>query len=260
MKYTFLPFLVIPFIYGSEPSFFLEDAVVLDYEDFVLVDSSQPTYSDIDPSNAETVESYNLQSKLPASEKDKSLSFELWLNSIEKYYAGRKKENIQLLAIGSGNGVDADFLASKGFSIERTDAAQGFVDLQKKSGHKATLFNILTDEFPQPYDMIIMPTVLNEIEVKNWPLVIEKIKKILRPNDALALSFIYRNDTLTTETITKKNCGRFHFHYMEQPEIIAFLNKMNLAIVSTSERLGIIGFIARKKLEGPLTLHTGHRN
>lgn len=46
-------------------------------------------------------------------------------------------EDARIIEIGSGSGKDADYMESQGFSIERTDASQGFIDFLRSRGHEA---------------------------------------------------------------------------------------------------------------------------
>lgn len=53
-----------------------------------------------------------------------------------------------ILEIGSGTGRDAQYMEDRGFTVSRTDAVQGFVDLLVRQDHTALLLNVLDDTIP----------------------------------------------------------------------------------------------------------------
>lgn len=65
----------------------------------------------------------------------------------------------RIIEVGVGHGKDSDYLESKGFTVERTDASSSFVEYQKKNGHDAHLLNVLTDTIDGPYDLVIADAV-----------------------------------------------------------------------------------------------------
>ncbi len=218
-------------------------------EDFEFIDE------DISKShhlkNDSNITSYNksietwIKEKPTILQKNQEPDFKIWLEMIEKYYGGRKKEKISIIEVGSGSGENADFLETKGFQIERTDAAEKFVELQKTKGSNAQVFNVLKNEFKQCYGMIILPCILNEIPQKHWKPVLEKVKNYLVKNDgALALSLRY-SPTGSSEEMVTKNGNDFNFYYKSREEIFDFLKETNFTICMQCETEKLIGFVLR---------------
>lgn len=241
---------------NPSPLSFLEDAVIIPssscaYEDFEFI-TDEDVAESLNPENDCNIASYNLSLKQWVKEKPTMLqknqepAFRIWLEMIERYYAGREKKDIRIIEIGSGSGRNADFLEAKGFCVERTDAAEKFIELQKTKGCDAQLFNVLKDDFKQSYGMIIAPCILNQIPHKDWKPVLEKIKKcLLKKDGALALSLKYHTTGLSEEKIINEG-NTFYFYYKSREEICDFLKEMNFTICMQCEvEKKCIGFILR---------------
>jgi 2-polyprenyl-3-methyl-5-hydroxy-6-metoxy-1,4-benzoquinol methylase len=94
----------------------------------------------------------------------------------------------RIIEIGSAFGRDAAYVASKNFAVECTDAAPGFVDELRARGFRATLFNVLTDDFDGAYDLILANAVLLHFDRAQMPRVLAKARAALNPDRRLAFS------------------------------------------------------------------------
>lgn len=97
-------------------------------------------------------------------------------------------EHGRVLELGSGHGRDADYIESRGFVVERTDAANSFVEYMMRNGKKARLLNALTDYFGTGYDMIYANAVLLHFTPEQFIQVIKKAYLSLRQDGVLAFS------------------------------------------------------------------------
>lgn len=59
-----------------------------------------------------------------------------------------------LLEIGSATGRDADLLEDRGYTVQRTDAANAFVSLLRQRGLRADRLNVLTEDVRGTWDVI----------------------------------------------------------------------------------------------------------
>jgi predicted TPR repeat methyltransferase len=96
--------------------------------------------------------------------------------------------NAVILELGSAHGRDADYIESRGFVINRTDAAQSFVNYMESRGHKAQLLNALTADYGGPYDMVYANAVLVHFTHKECGDVLQRTKKALKPNGLFSFS------------------------------------------------------------------------
>src|SRR5262245_28439014 len=79
-------------------------------------------------------------------------------------FRGRLPPGASILEIGSGPGWDADYLEALGFTVRRTDAAEGFVALQRARGKTAEMLNLITDDLGGPYDGVLILYVLQHLD------------------------------------------------------------------------------------------------
>ena len=96
--------------------------------------------------------------------------------------------NAKLLELGSAFGRDAAYIASKGYSIECTDAAENFVSYLRDKGFHARLFNAITDELDDEYDLILASAVMLHFIREELALALRKLCASLNPRGRLAIS------------------------------------------------------------------------
>lgn len=97
-----------------------------------------------------------------------------------------KKDTI--LEIGSAFGRDANYIESKGFIVQRSDATKAFVSLLRKSGKKARILNVLTDDLGDSYGMVFANAVFLHFKPAELNDVLTKIYKSLRSSGVLAFA------------------------------------------------------------------------
>jgi predicted TPR repeat methyltransferase len=136
--------------------------------------------------NDATLQSYNdhIQEYVDGTPKTVEGDFKAWIDQALDLIP----QGSSMLELGSGFGRDADYIESKGFKVNRTDAAQGFVDLMAQQGHHAQLLNVITDEFGENLDMIFANAVLLHLSPGQTEKVIAKAYKSLKPGGVFAFS------------------------------------------------------------------------
>jgi 2-polyprenyl-3-methyl-5-hydroxy-6-metoxy-1,4-benzoquinol methylase len=128
--------------------------------------------------------------------------------------------NAKTLEIGSGPGVDADFVESLGATVRRTDATKAFLEIQAARGKHGELLNVLTDDLGGPYDAILALCVLIHVDREEIDRVLGKIAHALRPNGAFLVS-LREGDG---ETI-----GNYHTVYWRREDFASRLAAAGLA-------------------------------
>jgi 2-polyprenyl-3-methyl-5-hydroxy-6-metoxy-1,4-benzoquinol methylase len=96
--------------------------------------------------------------------------------------------NAKILEIGSGPGIEADFVESLGAAVRRTDATRAFLELQAARGKQGELLNVLTDDLGGPYDALLALCVLIHIDRGEIDGVLRKIAQAIRPNGGFLVS------------------------------------------------------------------------
>lgn len=98
------------------------------------------------------------------------------------------KHDATIIEIGSAFGKTANYIESKGFKVERTDAAKGFVDYMKEQGKLAKTFNLIKDRFTHPYDMVYAEAVLLHFTRKETREAVSKIFDALKDDGRFVFS------------------------------------------------------------------------
>jgi predicted TPR repeat methyltransferase len=132
------------------------------------------------------------------------------------------KSPAKILEIGVGRGKDADYLESKGFMVDRTDASESFVDFQKQNGHDARVLNILTDGIDSQYDMILADAVWLHFNPEEAKLASKKVRDALTNDGFFAFSVKQGDGEELTDR--KLNSTRY-FCYWQEAEIRLLLEE-----------------------------------
>lgn len=112
-------------------------------------------------------------------------------------FRARLPAGASVLEIGSGPGWDADYLEAHGIKVRRTDAADGFVALQRDRGKIAEVVNLITDDLGGPYDGVLILYVLQHLDRGVIDAAIAKLADCLRPGGSVLLSFVEGTDAHT---------------------------------------------------------------
>lgn len=95
----------------------------------------------------------------------------------------------QVLEVGSGAGVDADFLETVlGRRVRRTDATEAFIQLQAERGRSVDKLDLLSDPLGGPYAAVVALCVLIHIAHDALPDVLSRIHDSLAPSGVFLVS------------------------------------------------------------------------
>lgn len=155
----------------------------------------------------------------------------------------------RILEIGSANGRDADYIESRGYTVERTDAVTGFVELLQLHGHQARRLNALTDDFGGPYELIFADAVFVHFTSFELMRILASVRRSLSPNGLLAFSL--KEGDGSELKIIKLTAPRF-FQYWKEDAMHALLAECGYKVVSFKKFRGNDGqnrlqFIAKAK-------------
>jgi cyclopropane fatty-acyl-phospholipid synthase-like methyltransferase len=94
-----------------------------------------------------------------------------------------KKENKQsLLEIGAGTGKDSKFFMENGLKVNSVDLSSEMVKLCVEKGIEAQQLDFYNlSSLNKTFDAVWAMNCLLHVEKKNLPLVLEEIKKVLKP-------------------------------------------------------------------------------
>jgi SAM-dependent methyltransferase len=168
--------------------------------------------------NATTIKTYeaHVNEYLQGTPQVVSGELKAW---IERNLA-KLKQNAKIFEIGSGTGKDADYIESKGFSVQRSDATKAFVKFLKDKGHEAKVFNAISDAFPGSYDMIFADAVLLHFNRDETKQVAAKVFQALNPNGRFVFN-LKRGDG--DELVSNKLHDPRYFCFWQPDEITKLL-------------------------------------
>lgn len=169
--------------------------------------------------NDQTLDSYtqHVDEYIAGTPQAPSGEFLKWMNAALSCIP----EGGTILELGSAFGRDSALMESRGYRVDRTDAAQGFVDYLQGNGLKARKLNALTDEFSGPYDMIFANAVLLHFTPKETEKVVRKAHSALTDSGVFAFSLKEGNDTAAWSN-EKLDAPRY-FHYWSRARILELL-------------------------------------
>lgn len=171
--------------------------------------------------NAQTIDAYNksVDAYVQSTPPKVDGHIKTWLDDCIKTL----KPISKILEIGVGHGKDADYIESKGFLVERTDASSSFVDYQKSKGHDAKILNILTDNIIKKYDMVLADAVWLHFTPEEAKMATAKVLNALNPNGIFAFSVKEGEGTELTDR--KLNHTRY-FCYWNETDIKKLLQEV----------------------------------
>jgi len=159
-------------------------------------------------------------------------------------------KNAKILEIGSGFGMDAEYMKAQGYDIECSDAVPNFVEILKKKGLHARLLNVLKDPIEGSYDMVFADAVLLHFDQQETIQVIRKIRSALRDDGILAVR-VKQGDGETWSD-AKLGAPRY-FHYWQSEDLQQMIVECGFETLDLSRgysghnKANWIGVIARKR-------------
>lgn len=131
-----------------------------------------------------------------------------------------------ILEIGSASGIDAKFIEEQGYRVEKTDATEKFVSILQRDDPSAHALNVITDEIPGTYDLILANAVLLHFTEKDAEIAVQKIHDALNAKGVFALTLKEGVGEFWQEN--KEMPPRF-FRYWTKESITEFLRTVGFA-------------------------------
>lgn len=142
--------------------------------------------------NQETIEAYNFSWSQYQRNRDQDIPQDVlqehynrldWLvNNIDK--------SASILEIGSGAGDDALYLQSLGYRINCSEASLSAINLLNNKGLSVQKLNILTDEIPDNYQLILALSVVAHFNPEELQLACNKIFEALNSSGRFSFTTV----------------------------------------------------------------------
>lgn len=120
----------------------------------------------------------------------------------------------RILEVGSGFGRDAEYIRSRGYDLECSDAVPNFVSLLQQKGFTARPLNLLTDPIDPGYDLIIADAVLLHFTAEEAAFVAQKVHQALNPRGIFAVRMKRGDGPVWSD----EKLGEPRYFYYWQPE------------------------------------------
>lgn len=192
--------------------------------------------------NFPTLQTYNqaVQAYVDGTPQEVSGSVKEWID----HTLNQIPRDARILEIGSGFGRDAQYMVNAGYQVERSDAAQGFVDLLRAKGHRDTkLFNVLTDPYDGSYDLVFANAVFLHFTRQELPEVLHKTYSALNQNGILSFSVKLGDDE---EWTNEKVDAPRYFCYWQKEELERLVKEAGFEMVSGNSDGKFIQIIAKR--------------
>ena len=129
---------------------------------------------DFKDGNRKTIEAYDFRwSQYQIGDDDIDLPQEYY-DELDWLVAGVDK-SAKIFEIGSGPGRDALYWQSRGYHVDCSEAAPAAVKVLKERGLSAQKLNVLTDELPHGYQLILALGVVPHFSPRQLQLACDKI-------------------------------------------------------------------------------------
>ncbi|MFV0485026.1 MAG: methyltransferase domain-containing protein [Candidatus Saccharimonadales bacterium] len=147
-------------------------------------------------------------------------------------------KNGNLFEVGSGYGRDAIYIRSKGYNIQVSDAVDSFITRLQRDDFAPVKFNLITDEFTEKWQYILVNAVLVHFTKSDVVLAIKKIYDALEPSGIFAFSLKQRaggGEDWKTDIAGEKR----YFSYWDIGEINQVVEDAGFEIVHIKQVGGI---------------------
>lgn len=94
----------------------------------------------------------------------------------------------EVLEIGSGPGLEAQYLEQRGLRVHRSDATPAFVERLRRAGHQARILDVRRDHLGGPFDAVLANAVLLHLDRAEMDRALRACLAATRPDGAFALT------------------------------------------------------------------------
>lgn len=149
----------------------------------------------------------------------------------------------EILEIGSGTGRDSDYIARKGYYPYRSDACLSAVAYIKSTGRSCGIFNVVTDNLYEKYDLILANAVFLHLTGGQFCQAIRKCANALTHDGRLAFTLKVGSGE---DWVTSKMTQPRYFHYWQATDVFAHLHDIGFTNINIVEAEGWLHVIASK--------------
>lgn len=149
----------------------------------------------------------------------------------------------KIFEIGSGTGRDAAYIQEHGYQIQVSDVATSFVTMLKDKGWEPVCFDVVQDELPGKWDLVLADAVLLHLTRTEFVLALKKVHASLEDDGCFAFTLkVGEGETISDE---KLGMPRF-FCYWQAATVADRLQTAGYSRWEITEHPGWLHVIAYK--------------
>ena len=141
----------------------------------------------------------------------------------------------RVLEVGSGPGMDAEYLERRGLNVSRTDATPAFVEMMRAAGHEARLLDIRTSDLGGPWGAVLAQAVLLHLDRAQLADALQRIRQAV--TDGGVLAFTVKEGDGDAWSEAKLDLPR-HFTYWREGPLRDVLAQTRWAVISIDHIAG----------------------
>lgn len=176
--------------------------------------------------NSQTIGTYNKSIELYVN-RDMTRSREGFYNDWLDDVFHDVPQNARVLEIGSAQGRDARYLASKGCKVQVTDVSDGFLEYLRQQGYSPLRLDIITEVPEGKWDIVYASAVFLHFTDEDFSSALRNIHAALVDGGKLAFSVIQGDGELTKDQ--QLGMPRY-FRYYQPDGLKLLLQQAGLAI------------------------------
>jgi len=158
--------------------------------------------------------------------------FKKWIDVFLRQLSKQSK----ILELGSGRGLDSDYVEGFGYKVDRTDAAESFIKYQRGLGKVVNKLDLLADPIAfSAYDLIFANKVLLHFNHEQFKSISIKINLGLRDKGIFAFSVMDNKKVKEYFNKDSKMESLRYFQFWKKNELEAVLNETGFEVVDYLE-------------------------
>lgn len=96
-----------------------------------------------------------------------------------QFFLSQLQKEDEILEIGTGTGKDADYMESHGYHVTRSDAVDGFIEMNRQRGKEIIKLNVLDFDFTRRVQWVFADMVLLHFTKQQCREIVQHIASIL---------------------------------------------------------------------------------
>ena len=186
----------------------------------------------IDPTEARrtTIESYNKHIDEYAGKDARDIRTLTYWPGVQ-FFLNNLEQGEEIFEVGSGTGSDALRIEEQGFSVQRSDVSEKFIERLEEQGYKASRYDVLDGPTSQTYSAVFANAVLLHLTLDQFRIAVRNLLLSLNRNGILCIGMKLGDFEGWRE---KGLSGKRYFKFWDMVELEKELIKAGFNLLNTT--------------------------